>query len=361
MVKFVLYCSFACITIILATTALAVTLSKQGVQHPQRENLVTLIAFSTYRTSSSFQGDLVILNPVTHEEKVYSLENGSIEATRLFWSPDYRKIMINYVPTSGTAQTAMEFDLVNGTLNELTSNFNNPTEVGGYSHSGGMVYYTEGPIPNSGDYDFYILDRNKSTSWGQMINGDQNILLDGFWSPIEGQLAANGYDLTRERSGNLVLDDVFLIDARRRVVLNLTKARGEEIFSSWSPDGLRFAYISAETGKREVYIRDISGRNKQQISQLQDSVYLRYARRTHWTNDGNSLLYLKKDSPDETDTSPVQLVIHNLITGQQQVLIEKERIDNFDLSPISDEIAYTSFSIEAHSSQLCILNMTTKK
>jgi serine/threonine protein kinase len=72
-------------------------------------------------------------------------------------------------------------------------------------------------------------------------------------------LAAGGWALFRARNGGSGGD-------RPRVLKQLTFADGMEIFPTLAPDGKSFAYVSAQSGNRDIYVQRVDGRTAVNIT-----------------------------------------------------------------------------------------------
>jgi hypothetical protein len=347
---------FASFMLITTLAILAVFLTSRREPLPQTDDSTALIGFFTNTPLSSVLGDLVILNPITREERIFSLAPGTGAPDRLFWSPDYSKVTLSYQAGLEVYYSPTTLDVSTGSLEKLTSDLSAQTRAGGYSATGTKIFYIQGPFQSQSVASLLYAIEVSYEEPQQLISVDNIEVLDAFWSPVDSVIAATAYDLiNRLFPGSFPNTDIFLTDVNQNIVVNVTETASSEYFSDWSPDGSSVAYVSDETGKREVYVVDNVGRNKRQITHTDDPFRIHDAL---WARDSRSLIYLTQVSDGSLNSLPVQLIRHDLVTGTEQVLVEKDAISSFDLSPTTDELAYIS-SNNRDPSRLCVLNFIT--
>lgn len=89
--------------------------------------------------------------------------------------------------------------------------------------------------------------------------------------------------------------DIYLIrDLNKPRAVRLTRARGDELNPSWSPDGTKFAYFGSRRGSGERYdlfVQDVGRRAKPR--RLAKDVVLSEQQGPAWTPDGRYLVYVK--------------------------------------------------------------------
>lgn len=317
------------------------------------------IAFYTPRSASEIAGvgDLIILDPISRSERRFDLEDGTSEPTRLAWSPDYSEIAVSHMPVNSQYYSVVVYGVAYGDFRARAETSGKDSFAGRYSAEGGMLFFTRG-APTDQPYasELHILISAKSVRAEFLVN--EMIISDAFWSPVDNILAATGVETTSSNAETELQGDIFLIDPATKRTVNLTQTSFTEYVTGWSPDGSKIAYISDETGKQEAYIMDADGRNKRQISQHPHT-----ADDAHWTRDGQHLVYLARDTVAKPSRpfQPSQLVLHDLETGEEQVLVEKKFITRFDLSPDSDQLAYISHIADDAPFQLCVLDLNTRE
>jgi dipeptidyl aminopeptidase/acylaminoacyl peptidase len=64
-------------------------------------------------------------------------------------------------------------------------------------------------------------------------------------------------------------DDIFVMNADRSGVRNLTNSPGDDDRPAWSPDGLQFAFTSTRTGNVEIFAMNSDGSNVRNLSNNQ--------------------------------------------------------------------------------------------
>jgi Tol biopolymer transport system component len=67
----------------------------------------------------------------------------------------------------------------------------------------------------------------------------------------------------------------------------ILRSPSREAFPSWSPDGKRIAFVSAESGADEVWVSDADGNNRAQVTALKGPPISR----PRWSPDGKTLLF----------------------------------------------------------------------
>src|SRR5262249_60782547 len=80
--------------------------------------------------------------------------------------------------------------------------------------------------------------------------------------------AADSYDLSPSTKRAVISahGEIFTIATDRGDVSRVTNSYSRETNPKWSPDGKRVAYVSDQSGREEVWVADIEGRNAKKLS-----------------------------------------------------------------------------------------------
>lgn len=132
-----------------------------------------------------------------------------------------------------------------------------------------------------------------------------------------------------ERTGNA---DIFIMDADRRVVYNLTRSPAWERGLVWSPEGERLAFYSNRTAQWEVYTVDVTGRNLRQVTENR-----LFETGLVWFTGSDSLAFVVPGAAERT------LVTYDIQGGTTD---QRAYSDIFSpvWSPDGKQIAYFSFT-----------------
>jgi len=142
---------------------------------------------------------------------------------------------------------------------------------------------------------------------------------------------ADGYHLspTTKRAVVSAHGELFTIATDRGDVTRVTSSYWRDGNAQWSPDGKRIAFVSDQSGRDEVWVCDVDGRNAKKRS---DADTEKLAIR--WLPEAKSLLYTASDR---------KLYAVEVETGQTKVLATNDagNILGPDVSPDGKWVAYT--------------------
>src|SRR5262249_10827045 len=143
--------------------------------------------------------------------------------------------------------------------------------------------------------------------------------------------AADSYDLSPSTKRAVISahGEIFTIAVDRGDVTRVTHSYARDVNPKWSPDGKRIAYVSDQSGREEVWIADVDGKNAKQLTDAnsEKSTLL-------FSTDSKSLAYSASDH---------KLYLIDLGTGLGKVVAQNEvgNIQNAAFSPDGKWISYT--------------------
>jgi len=141
----------------------------------------------------------------------------------------------------------------------------------------------------------------------------------------------NGYDLSPSTKRAVISahGELFTIATDRGDVTRVTSSYWRDTNAQWSPDGKRIAWVSDQSGRDEVWMGDVEGKNAKKLS---DADTEKLAIR--WLPDAKSLVYTASDH---------KLYLLEVDTGKLQMLATNDagNIIGPDVSPDGKWVAYT--------------------
>jgi len=132
--------------------------------------------------------------------------------------------------------------------------------------------------------------------------------------------------------------------AEKRVITQITKAPGSELFAAPSPDGKFVVYKSLRPGKVEhLFLKDIS---QPQLLPKQLTFGAVKTGYSVWSNDGKYLYFTQKNIHKSNKKQSCSLIQLNVITNQSSILSHctaKNSYYYIDISPDDKTLAYHSY------------------
>jgi Tol biopolymer transport system component len=178
------------------------------------------------------------------------------------WSPDGSRIAYN---AHSATSSSRDIHLMNpdGTnVVVLNNTFQVQETQPSWSPDGQRIAYRR--LENLGKSDIYVMNADGSNAADLLgYAGDESF---PSWSPDGLSIA---YVSTRCRAVDLYPcgdNEVHVAAADGSTDRFVTSTLVEDMRPSWSPDGSKLAFDSAETGDEEVYVMDADGKNRTQIT-----------------------------------------------------------------------------------------------
>lgn len=93
-----------------------------------------------------------------------------------------------------------------------------------------------------------------------------------------------------------LVSNIYLSDASGGNTVQLTPSESSCYSPQWSPDGQQIAFLSAKSGKNEIWVIPAAGGEAVQLTQVATAAYL-----FRWSRDGSFISYLSPDAPIPND------------------------------------------------------------
>lgn len=160
------------------------------------------------------------------------------------------------------------------------------------------------------------------------------------WGPDSEKIAFT-------KGGNL-----FSVDINTKIISQLTNIGKTDWWPppAWSPDGTKIAFVSDEEGAYNIYLINIDGSEKVNLTQNSDSNV--YNHDLVWFTDGETLLFIS----GQVDFGAIHKI--NLFTLETEVLTDPPLdISEFSLSPDETKIAYVSYGEPFGNGDIYVLDL----
>ena len=128
-------------------------------------------------------------------------------------------------------------------------------------------------------------------------------------------VAPDGQRFASARSEGMTGQQVWIGDATRATLVPLTHGSNDCYAPVWSPDGLKVAFNSRETGNEDVYVQEVSGtRPWEMVHDAKDHD----TTVTDWSADGRYLLF---DAHPRSNDSKIEVWLHDVSAKSSHVIL----------------------------------------
>lgn len=134
-------------------------------------------------------------------------------------------------------------------------------------------------------YGIYLMDSDGSHRL-RLSGEDAQTDSQPAWSPERCRIAFVRFN----REGS---EDIFLMSADGRSLLQLTTHPARDTFPDWSPDGGQISFISDRDGSRNLFVMDANGEHVRQLTSAQNlpGNEKRYVQWHQWSPDGEEIAF----------------------------------------------------------------------
>jgi serine/threonine-protein kinase len=253
------------------------------------------------------ENSLLWVDQTGNAQPVASLK-ASFGAPRL--SPDGQRIAFS---TSGSEWRLHVYDLTRGTETSLAGEAK--SEFSTWTLDGKRLVFSSW---KSGLFNLCWQPADASAPMERLTTSEY------YQSP--GSLTPDGTTLAFMEGRPDTSSDILLLDLQSRRVTPFLNSEASAMYPMFSPDGRWLAYTSAESGRREVYVRPFPNRGgKWKVSLEGGSEPL-------WARNGKQLFYRWQDQVWVVDVRTDA----GFTPGKPRLLFEKPGYRTMDLSPCWD-------------------------
>jgi serine/threonine-protein kinase len=251
------------------------------------------------------------------------------------FSPDGRRISLDFSTVEG--RNVWILDLAEGTLSRAT--FDRDGHDATWTPDGRFLTYIV-PVNRPGSVTLTLLKKRPASAEAPETLLDSPLLAyTGRWLPDGSAMVTTAADLRQVASqpdssvGGGGTDAVINRNAGKGPLEPLVASRFDEQFVGVSPDGRWISFVSNQSGREEVYVRDLAGERDQVL------VSANGGNEPVWSPDGRELFYRETQQEDPhlvaagISTSPVLTV-----TGRKRLfpigdIAGTNPHANYDISP----------------------------
>lgn len=301
--------------------------------------------------------DLVLVDPITRNERTISLEGRFTGPTTIAWAPSGDRVAITHATGEDAYYDVVHLDM-DGTFDTVAEP-EQPEQhvfVQGYFPDGSGLLYAQEII--GGDASRYTLyAHNFANAQNARVNND---FVGSYgpgglsWHPENAQqfLFAGVNNLTDTM-------DLYHANLETGELLRLTDHPLHDYSPQWTSDGTQIIYTSehADGPSTSIHIMDANGENQRQL------IDLPYSSLNPLRVDDNTIVYVAHDwRPEDEADFRAELRWYDLDTEEDTVLVEKSVIDAYDVSPDGTQIAYLSRETwRGTPTLLCVLDITQQE
>jgi tricorn protease len=249
--------------------------------------------------------------------------------------PMYGNGEIFFVSDRGVAAKAGSKEVLRSVNNiwKISENGGRPVQV--TRHTSGSLFYPS----LSADGKVIVYEENfglwkLDVATGQTTEVKINIASDEKENSFEvitynGETDSYHLSPSTRRAVISIRGEIFTVATDRGEVGRVTQSYWRDTNPAWSPDGKRIAFVSDQSGRDEIWVADVDGKNAKKLS---DSDTEKFS--IDWLPDSKALVYTASDH---------KLYLVEIETGKTTVLATAEagNIQGPDVSPDGKWVAFT--------------------
>ncbi len=244
---------------------------------------------------------------------------------RPVYSPDGRMISVDIAGDRDGQRDVWLLEVATGTLSRLT-NVGDGHDAGWTPDGRRVTFFTN----DSRDGPIFTVPADRG---GAPVRLPIPPSLDARLVAVPGNWLPDGTTYLAATEDPITLGDIWALKADGSAPTRLAATASDEHSPTASPDGHWFAYVSAESGREEVYVQRLAeGAARVQVSRVG-------GRSPVWSRDGRSLFYLESEGVTNTlieaslrlAGAPQVASRHSVLSGLFLTLASNHA--NYDVSP----------------------------